>query len=51
MWVRQRIVPPDRQNIGQILKANGLEEYDEFSLLMFGSGRCAQDDYCFKCAF
>lgn len=45
MWVRQRIVPPDRQNIGQILKANGLEEYDEFSLLMLGSGRCAQDDY------
>ncbi len=45
MWVKQRIVPSDRQNLGQILKANGLEEYDEFSLLMLGNGRCAQDDY------
>lgn len=45
MWVRQRIVPSDRQNLGQILKKNGLKEYDEFSLLMLAKGRCAQDDY------
>ena len=45
MWVRQRIVPSDRQNLGQVLKENGLEEYDEFALLMAGKGRCAQDDY------
>ena len=45
LWVQQRIVPPDRQNIGQILKANGLEEYDEFQLLLLGNGRCAQDNY------
>lgn len=45
MWVRQRIVPSDRQNLGQVLKENGLEEYDEFELLMAGKGRCAQDDY------
>ena len=32
VWVQQRIVPTDRQNLGQILKANGLEEYDEFQL-------------------
>ncbi|MCI6996340.1 MAG: DUF2442 domain-containing protein [Eubacterium sp.] len=43
VWVQQRIVPTDRQNLGQILKANGLEEYDEFQLLMLGNGRCAQD--------
>lgn len=45
LWVQQRIVPPDRQNLGQVLKANGLEEYDEYSLLMLADGRCAQDSY------
>ncbi|MGN1142354.1 MAG: hypothetical protein ACI4TF_14240 [Oliverpabstia sp.] len=43
VWVQQRIVPTDRQNLGQILKANGLQEYDEFKLLMLANGRCAQD--------
>ena len=43
MWVQQRIVPPDRQNLGQVLKANGLDEYDEFDLLLLANGRCAQD--------
>jgi len=45
MWVRQRIVPIDRQNLGQVLKDNHLKEYDEFELLMLSMGRCAQDDY------
>lgn len=45
MWVQQRIVPTDRQNLGQVLKDNGLKEYDEFDLLMLSMGRCAQDDY------
>ena len=44
VWVQQRIVPTDRQNLGQILADNGLEEYDEFQLLMLANGRCAQDD-------
>ena len=44
MWVQQRIIPSDRQNLGQILKANGLDEYDEFHLLMLSNGRCAQDN-------
>lgn len=44
VWVQQRIVPADRQNLGQILRANGLEEYDEYALLMLANGRCAQDD-------
>lgn len=44
IWVQQRIVPPDRQNLGQILRDNGLERYDEFDLLMLSMGRCAQDD-------
>ena len=45
IWVRQRIVPPDRQNIGRILRDNGLDAYDEYALLMLASGRCEQDDY------
>ena len=45
IWVQQRIVPTDRQNLGQVLKDNNLTEYDEFDLLMLAMGRCAQDDY------
>ena len=42
-WVRQRIIPQDRQNLGQILRDNHLQEYDELALLLLGHGRCAQD--------
>lgn len=45
VWVQQRIIPTDRQNLGEILRDNGLEEYDEYKLLMLAMGRCAQDDY------
>jgi len=45
VWVQQRIVPTDRQNIGQVLRDNGLKSYDEYDLLMLSAGRCAQDDY------
>ena len=45
IWVRQRIIPSDRQNLGQILKDNGLTEYDEYNMLMLTMGRCPQDDY------
>lgn len=45
VWVQQRIIPSDRQNIGQILKENGLDSYDEFQLLLKSEGRCAQDSY------
>lgn len=43
IWVQQRILPTDRQNLGQVLKENGLDEYDEFKLLILTKGRCAQD--------
>lgn len=45
IWVQQRIVPTDRQNLGDILRDNHLKEYDEFALLILAEGRCAQDDY------
>lgn len=44
-WGQQRIVPCYRQDIGQVLRDNGLSEYDEFSLLMPSKGRCEQDDF------
>ena len=45
IWVQQRIIPSDRQNLGQILKESGLDSYDEFQLLLLNEGRCSQDDY------
>lgn len=39
------MIPPDRQNIGQILRDNKLDCYDEYKLLMLTKGRCVQDDY------
>lgn len=45
-WVNSRIIPTDRQNLGSILKHNGLEYYDEYKLLIKGKGKCSHDDYC-----
>lgn len=43
-WVQQRVTPPERQNLGQILKANHMTEYDEFQLLVKNEGRSCQDE-------
>lgn len=45
IWVQQRIVPPDRQNLGQILRDNGVKTYNELDLLERTGGRCAQDSF------
>ena len=42
-WVEERVVPAGRQNLGEILRAHGLEEYDEFALLEAGRGVSSQD--------
>lgn len=44
-WVDERIAPPSRQNIGEVLRAHGLEEYDPLELLLSGEGRSSQDGY------
>jgi len=44
-WVRSRIVPEDRQNIVEVLRANGLAEYNEVSLLAASQGRSSDDDF------
>lgn len=45
-WVNSRIVPTDRQNLGQILKAGNMEFYDEYMLLIKSKGMCSHDDFC-----
>lgn len=44
-WVNERVVPSGRQNLGQVLRANGLQFYDAIALLIAGEGRCSQDDF------
>jgi hypothetical protein len=43
-WIRGRICPPGRHNIREILRDNGLSEYDEFDLLTVTMARCDMDD-------
>ena len=43
-YMESRVIPPERQNIRSVLKSIGLKEYQTFSLLMSGEGRCPQDD-------
>lgn len=44
-WVRERVPPPGRQNLGEILDAHGLSEYSELALLQAGRGESSQDSY------
>lgn len=44
-WVQSRIIPSSRQNIGEILRVNGMNSYDEHTLLLKNEGRSCQDEY------
>lgn len=44
-WVQDRIVSPNRQNIGQILRRANLKSFDEMALLQRCEGRSIQDDF------
>lgn len=43
-WVRSRLVPTERQNLGEVLRTNNLSTYDELRLLELTDGRCSQDE-------
>lgn len=43
LWVRERVIPSGRQNIGSILKNARLKEYNEMALLALSKGKCSQD--------
>lgn len=45
VWVKERVVPPSRQNLGEVLRAHGMAEYDPIALLLAHDGRCCQDDF------
>ena len=47
-WVAERVAPQGRQNLGEILRANGLDSYDEMALLEAAQGRSAQDDFLIR---
>ncbi len=42
-WVKERVIPSGRQNIGTILKNHRLIKYSEMALLALSRGRSAQD--------
>lgn len=44
-FVKERVIPPERQNIGTIMRDVGMKYYDEFPLFVYCSGRCCQDDF------
>lgn len=48
IWVRERVIPSGRQNIGSILSHHRLKEYDEMKLLELSGGRCSQDSLCIR---
>lgn len=43
-WVRERIIPANRMNISEILRAARIPEYDELAMLLWAHGRCVQDN-------
>ena len=43
-WVQDRLIPPNRANIGDILREGGLTEYSEIGMIDLHKGRCVQDD-------
>ena len=44
MWVRERVIPSGRQNIGSILKNHKLNSYSEMAFLSLSKGKCSQDN-------
>lgn len=48
LWVKERVIPNGRQNIGMILKNHHLKKYSEMALLSLSKGRCSQDSCYLK---
>lgn len=44
-FVEERVIPPDRQNIGSIMRVVGMTHYSEFPLLEYTNGRTSRDDF------
>lgn len=48
IWVKERVIPSGRQNIGAILSHHKMAQYDEMKMLEISRGRCSQDHLCIK---
>lgn len=48
LWVKERVIPSGRQNIGEILKQAKMKEYNEMRLLALAKGICSQDSCCIE---
>ena len=48
LWVEERVIPSDRQNLASILKNHKLKEYNIFKMLDISKGICAQDNMYLK---
>lgn len=48
LWVKERIIPSGRQNIGAILDTHKLKQYEEYAFLELSNGRCSQDQLYIK---
>lgn len=44
-WVKDRVIPPGRQNIGDILDQVGIKEYDELAIFLYAKGKFTQDTF------
>lgn len=44
LWVKERVIPSGRQNIGAILNTHKLNHYDEMKFLEISKGKCSQDN-------
>ena len=44
LWVEERVIPGDRQNIGTILRNHKMKDYNVQKLLDVSRGKCSQDN-------
>ncbi|MGN0339992.1 MAG: hypothetical protein ACI4D0_05790 [Lachnospira sp.] len=43
LWVKERVIPSGRQNIGMLLRNHHLKKYSEMAFLALSKGKCSQD--------
>lgn len=43
--MKERVIPPERQNIESILRTIGAPYYTEFAILEYYGGRCCMDEF------
>lgn len=44
-WLKDRVIPENRDMLKEILQANGLYEYDWRVLIRMNHGKCTDDDF------